>query len=250
MKALIVANWKMNPLKLKDAKALALSTKKAVSRTKGIDVIVAAPAVFVRDISTRTPKSRVFYALQNIHSESAGSYTGEISALQAKDAGATHVLIGHAERRALGETNEDTQKKVSAALAAQLIPILCVGESTRESDADYYAVVKEQLRGGLQDISEKKIGKVLIAYEPVWAIGGSIAMQPRDMHEMSIFIHKTLVERFGDVGHSLKVLYGGSVDGKNAVDMLKNGDVKGLLVGRVSVDADAFTSLIQTIDQA
>lgn len=250
MKALIVANWKMNPMSIIQAKALLSATKKEVVRTKGIEVVIAPPSIFLRELAARATKGRVSFGAQNVHFETAGSHTGEISIPQVKEAKATYLIVGHAERRARGETNEDTQKKIAATLAAQLTPILCVGESSREANADYYGFVKEQLLVALNDIPEKKLSKVIIAYEPIWAIGGMTSMKPRDMHEMSIFIRKALVERFGEVGHSIKVLYGGSVDPENAVDMLKNGDVKGLLVGRVSTVVESMTALLRAIDTA
>ena len=166
---------------------------------------------------------------------------------QAKDAGATHVIIGHAERRAIGESNEDTQKKVIAAITRSLAPILCVGEKTRSHAGEHFEFIKEQLKAGFADVPLSKIPRVTIAYEPVWAIGASTAMGPRDMHEMAIFIRKTIVGFYGEKGMAVKILYGGSVDATNAGAMLTHGDVAGLLVGRASADAASFASLVQAI---
>ena len=250
MKALIVANWKMNPPTIKQAKVLLLATKQSVMRTTGINVVVAPPSIYLRELSAGANKGRVSFGAQNVHFETAGSHTGETSILQVKEAKASYVIVGHAERRAMGETNEEVRKKVVVALAAQVTPILCVGEATREANADYYAVIKEQLLAGLLDVSEKKLAKVIIAYEPIWAIGATAAMKPRDMHEMSIFIHKTLVEKFGTTGHKVTVLYGGSIDATNVADMLRNGDVKGFLVGRASTDPKTMTELVRAVNDA
>jgi len=248
MKSLIIANWKMNPATLKEAKKLFEVTKKTVAGLKGISVIIAPPAVFLRDIAAMRP-GKIGLAAQNVHYESAGAFTGEISVPQVRDAKAQYALVGHAERRSPpaggGETNDDTRRKVAAVLAAQMKPIFCVGEKTRGTSAEHLIFVKEQLLTGLADVPPAKLSKIIIAYEPVWAIGAAQPMQPRDMHEMSIFIRKTLVEKFGETGMNITILYGGAVDATNAADMLVNGDVRGFLVGRASVDARGFADLLR-----
>jgi len=250
MKALIVANWKMNPATLKEAKKLFEETKRMAGFSKGVSVVVAPPAIFLRDIGAMLRGGKVGLATQNVHFEAAGSFTGEISIPQVRDAKATYVIIGHAERRAMGETNEDTRTKVAAVLSAKMTPIFCVGEKTRGPNGEHFTFVKEQLHTGLADVPAGKLSKIIIAYEPVWAIGATTAMQPRDMHEMSIFIRKMVVEKFGDAGMNITILYGGSVDATNAPTMLRDGDVKGLLVGRVSVERQAFTELLRAVSAA
>lgn len=249
MKSLIVANWKMNPATVKEAKKLFEATKKAAANLKGVSVVVVPPSVFLRDIAGM-PHGKVGIGAQNAHFETAGSFTGEISVPQVRDAKATHLIIGHAERRAMGESDEDVRKKVAIALDAGLTPILCIGEHARSGDGEHFAFVKEQLRIALQNISPTKLSKIVFAYEPVWAIGAKEAMQPREMHEMSIFIRKTLFERFGEPGMNAVILYGGSIDATNTATMLREGDVKGLLVGRASIDADAFTELLKAAAKA
>ena len=249
MKSLIVANWKMNPRTMREAKKLLEETKHITSLLKGVTVVVCPPVVFLRELAAGN-RGRVSFGAQNVHFESQGSYTGEISIPQIKDAKATHIIIGHAERRAMGETNDDVRKKVDTALDAGLTPIVCVGENSRDQSAGHFNFVREQLRAGISEDAGKKLSKIIIAYEPIWAIGATKAMEPRQMHEMSIFIRKTLVERFGEAGHSIKILYGGSVDGENAADMMRNGDVVGLLVGRASVDIQALTELLRACAEA
>ncbi len=247
MKSLIIANWKMNPTTFKEAKKLFEETKHMAGVTKGVSVIVAPPAIFLRDISALQRGGKVGLAMQNVHFEAGGAFTGETSISQAHDAKATYVIVGHVVRRATGVSNDDTRKKVSAVLEAKMTPIFCIGEKERGQNGEHFAFVKEQLRVGLQDVPVGKLSKIIIAYEPVWAIGATTAMQPRDMHEMSIFIRKAVVERFGDAGMNITILYGGSVDAKNAPIMLRDGDVKGFLVGRVSTDAKAFIELLRGI---
>lgn len=246
-KTIIVANWKMNPNTFQEAGALFEATKKAAEKAPNVSVIIAPPAIYLRDLAVRYKGKRISFAVQNAHYEEEGAFTGEISFAQAHDARATYALVGHSERRAAGETNYETGKKVAAALSNKLIPILCVGESQRAKNGEHFSVVKEQLRAGLQDVPPAKITRVIIGYEPVWAIGGETTMSPRDMHEMAIFIRKTIVEIYGDVGHSVKILYGASVGEKNALAMLSEAPVRGFIVGHVSVDAERFTALIKSL---
>src|SRR3989344_3639136 len=248
MKSLVVANWKMNPPSFKEAKRLFAATKKAAESAKHPTVIVAPPAIFLRELSSAYRGKRISFALQNAHSEAGGAYTGEISLAQATDAGAAYVVIGHAERRAAGETNEDTRKKVAAALAMKITPILCVGESSRNHEGAHFALVKEQLRAGLSDVEPSGMKNLVVVYEPLWTIGAEKAMSPRDMHEMAIFIRKSVMELKGGTGMNTKILYGGSINESNVADMLRNGDVHGLLVGRASEDGEKFSALLQAIE--
>lgn len=247
MKPIVVANWKMNPPSWREGKALFDGVKKALDKAPQITLIVAPPSLYVRELRATYKGKRISFALQNVHFEPSGAFTGEISCAEAKDAKVSYVLVGHAERRAMGETNEDTRKKVAAALASDVVPILCVGEAKRASDGAYFGVVKEQLRVGLADVAPAKLGRVIIAYEPVWAIGAERAMSPRDMHEMAIFIRKTIVGLRGEGGMNAKILYGGSVDETNAATMLREGDVHGLLVGRASVDSAKLGALMKSL---
>ena len=165
---------------------------------------------------------------------------------QAKDAHASFVIVGHAERREMGETDDDTRKKIVAALAQKITPILCVGEKERKGGI-YFDTIREQLRISLQDVGAKA-NRVMIVYEPLWTIGKDTTMSPSKMHEMAIFIRKTVVDLHGEVGHSMKILYGGSVNEKDAPAMLRDGDVRGFLVGRASIKAEEFAALLKVID--
>ncbi|MEK7479847.1 MAG: triose-phosphate isomerase [Patescibacteria group bacterium] len=247
-KALVVANWKMNPSSFKEAKKLFEATKRAAEGAKQSAVVVAPPALYLRELAANYRGKKISFAVQHAHFEAGGAYTGELSLPQAKDAKASYVLIGHAERRAMGETNDDTQKKVAAALALKLTPILCVGEKERKHDGEHYDIVREQLRASLAGVVPQKVNRVIITYEPLWTIGAKTAMNPRQMHEMAIFIRKTIVALHGAVGHSTKILYGGSIDAANAGAMLRDGDVRGFLVGRASITAVEFAALLQAIE--
>ncbi|OGG57863.1 triose-phosphate isomerase [Candidatus Kaiserbacteria bacterium RIFCSPHIGHO2_01_FULL_56_24] len=246
-KILVVANWKMNPQTWREAKKLFEATRKMTGKMKNISVVLAPPAIYLRPLAKDMRGNRIAFAVQNAHWEPSGAHTGELSMRQAKDAGASYVLVGHAERREMGETNEETREKVAASLKENLTPIFCVGEKARTSDAAYLETVAQQLRIGLADVTSAKVSRVIIAYEPLWAIGAEHAMRPHDMHEMTIFIRKTIVDAHGPVGHKVKILYGGSVDEKNADAMLQGGDVHGLLVGRASIDLRGFAEILRAM---
>lgn len=249
-RALIVANWKMNPATYKEAKALLEATKRAAEAAKNIAVVVAPPSVYLRDLRAAYKGKRLSFAAQNAHFERTGSYTGDISPAQVRDSKVPYVIVGHAERRAVGETDDLIRRKVIAALHERLIPILCVGESTRNQDGAHYVFVRTQLNAVFREMPVAKVPHVVVAYEPVWAIGSDTPMSARDMHEMAIFIRKTIVEMHGSAGMNVKILYGGAVDETNASSMLRDGDVDGLLVGRASTIPARFKALIETIAEA
>lgn len=250
MKATIVANWKMHPATAKEAKLLFESTRKTIEKARSISLVVAPPAIYLRELVKSYKGKRIAFALQNAHPEPIGAYTGEISIAEAKDSKATCVIVGHAERRAMGETNDDVRRKVAAAIGQKMTPIICVGETTRDSSGMHFNYIKDQLKIALMDVLPHKISQIIIAYEPVWAIGATKSMDPRDMHEMAIFIRKTIVELLGKDGMNTKMLYGGSVDETNAPAMLERGDVSGFLVGRASVEPEKFNALITSLSLA
>lgn len=247
MRSIVVANWKMNPQTFAQAKRLFEATRKAAESAKDVSVIVAPPSIFLRELATNYKGRKIAFAAQNAHFQKDGAHTGEISIPEVKDAKASAVIIGHAERRAMGETNEETRAKVNMALAQKLQPIFCVGEHKRSGSGEHFLFVKEQLRDGLRDIAPANLSKILISYEPVWAIGATQAMSPREMHEMAIFIRKMLVGSHGEKAIKTKILYGGSIDESNAHEMITEGDVQGLLVGRASTDAEKFTVLLKSL---
>jgi triosephosphate isomerase (TIM) len=249
MKTILVANWKMNPASFKEARKLFEATKKAMQACPNVSLIIAPPAIYLHGLSANYKGKRISFAVQNAHAEAKGAQTGEISIAQARDAGADYALVGHSERRAMGETNDDTRKKVSAALSLKMTPILCIGETSRLSSGEHFNTIAEQLLAGIQDVPPAKISKVIIAYEPVWAIGGETTMSPRDMHTMSIFIRKTIVGVYGDIGHKIRILYGAAVGEKNAAAMIREGDVRGFIVGHVSTNAERFTALLQLLQK-
>ena len=250
VKALVIANWKMNPSTWRDAKRLLQATKRAAEKARRASVVVAPPAIYLRDLRDVYRGKRVQYGVQHAHFETGGAETGEISLSQATASAPSYAIVGHAERRSLGESNDDTRRKVAAALALKMTPILCVGEKERKNDGEHFALVREQLRAGFTDVAAPQLQKVFVVYEPLWTIGKEKAMSPRDMHEMAIFIRKTIVDFKGEGGMKIKILYGGSIDAENAGDMLKLGDVQGFLVGRASQNPSSMSNLLQAIEAA
>jgi len=249
-KRIIIGNWKMNPRTVKDAEKLFESVAKAVSRIKKTEVVMCAPFLYLEELSeVRT--SKVALGAQDAYPGDVGAFTGEVSAEMLYDMKVRYVILGHSERRSPpaggGETNELINKKIKGALASGLKPILCVGESARDEDHGYFNLVKSQLEECLAGVSRNSVSKVIIAYEPVWAISTTINRKdatPEDSREMAVFIRKILSDKFGSDGALVRVLYGGSVNDKDAEGFLSDGGVDGLLVGKASLDIKKFTNIV------
>lgn len=247
MKCVVVANWKMNPTTFSEAKRLFEATKKSAEASRGASVIITPPSIFLRELTAKYRGSKISFGVQDAHYERSGAHTGEISLAQAKDARAKYCIIGHAERRKKGETDDDVRQKITEALALKMTPIVCVGESERTESGEQFDVVREQLRAAFSGVAASALNRVLVVYEPLWTVGKDTTMNPHEMHQMAIFMRKCAVDSHGEPGRNLKILYGGSVDESNARAMLEEGDVRGFLVGRASVDAKMFAKLLEAI---
>jgi triosephosphate isomerase len=268
-KLLIVANWKCNPQTLIEAENLFNSIKQGVKNVKGIEVVICPPFVYLfplRGISRhkdlpRGGRETNFMKLgaQNCFYEQKGAYTGEVSPAMLKDMGCEYVIIGHSERKKyFGENNDIINKKVKAALNSGLKVILCIGEDTRDSfdqkgrwTHELDPKVKEQLVGALRDVRKSKLANIIVAYEPVWAIGTGNPAIPDDILSAKIFIRKILSDLYTrKEADEVRVLYGGSTNKKNAVDFITDGQADGLLVGGASLDAEEFIAIIRSINNA
>ncbi|MDO8430366.1 MAG: triose-phosphate isomerase [Candidatus Taylorbacteria bacterium] len=248
-KRIIVGNWKMNPTTLDEAKRLFKSTKNTADKLKSISVVLCPPFIYIPALLNTRTESSVSIGAQDVYFESQGSFTGEVSPAMLKDMGVSYVIVGHSERRAKGETDEMVSKKVSALLDIGISPILCLGEKERNENGSHLEFLKDQIKNSLYKVSKKYIAKLIIAYEPVWAIGAKEAMAPEDIYEMSIFIRKVLADMYGhDEAVSMPVLYGGSVNWRDAVDIFVKGQIDGLLVGRESVNRAGFVELLKVAD--
>ena len=240
----------MNPKTLAEAKRLFLGVKKAAENLRGVLVVVCPPTVFIAELRKLYTGKRVLFGAQDVHSEKSGAHTGAVSAAMLRSVGATYAIIGHSERRAAGETNKNVQKKVRAALDERIMAILCVGELERDEHGEYLHFIKEELATALHGVAKDELKRVIIVYEPIWAVGKSFeyAMNPHDVHQMSLFILKVLSEQFDrDVAMKVSVLYGGSVEPENATALLENGDINGFLVGHASLDATTFRDILEIV---
>lgn len=251
MKKLIVGNWKMYPIRAKDAHERFLAIRKTALKLRNVQTVVCPPFVYLGSLSKVAKGHRCTLGAQNAWTEPEGAYTGEVSPLMLKSLDIGHVIIGHSERRALGETDELVRKKILSVIRAGLTAIVCVGERERDPDGNYLKLIGAQVTSAFQGISKKELGNMVIAYEPIWAIGKNAlrAASPDDALEVSILIRKTLSELYGQVGFGIPLLYGGSVDALNAKDFLMKSQVQGLLVGRASLDPEVFGAVLQSADK-
>lgn len=258
MKPLIVANWKMNPVSRKQAEHLFESIRKEICGIQNAEIVLCPPFVYLDFISKKTSKG-ISLGGQNVFWDRQGPYTGEISPQMLKDIGCDYVIIGHSERkRDLRETDEIINKKIKAALKSRIKIILCVGEESRNSfnkdgrwTGEVDLVLREQVLRYLEGIDETQIANIIMAYEPVWAISvteNSCAATPNDALSASLLIRKTALQKYNEkTARSLRILYGGSVDSKNAVNFTREDGIDGILVGNASINASEFIRLVKVV---
>jgi triosephosphate isomerase len=245
---LVIANWKMAPLSAKDgAKIIATFNKQRAG--KGAYVGWTPPSLMLAPLKAKFRAAE--FGVQNVSAEREGAHTGEVSAVQAKAAGAGYAIVGHSERRAMGETDAQVAAKVRAVLEAGMQVLLCVGERDRDDAGRYLRTLAAQIVASLDGVDPKAAKMVAVAYEPIWAIGaGKSAIGPNDLLETARFVRKTLREVLGaEVGDKTYILYGGSVDGDNAAGLVTEGEVDGFLVGRASLDPFAFAAIVKACQQ-
>ncbi len=245
LRKLIAGNWKMNTDRA-SAVALAQGIVNGVDKYKAVDLLVCPPSVYLVPVADALKGSSVALGAQNMYHEANGAFTGELSATMLKDVGCTYVILGHSERRhILKETDADVNRKTLAALAAGLIPIVCVGELLAEREAGKTgSVIKTQFDGSLAGVSAEQIEKTVIAYEPVWAIGTGKVATPEQAAEVHADLRRLLVERYNDRSAAkVRILYGGSVKASNAGELLAQPNVDGALVGGASLMADEFLGI-------
>lgn len=241
---LVAGNWKMNT-DLAEAVRLASDVARTVEG-EGVAVAVCPPFVSLEAVAEMLRESPVRLGAQTMHHEESGAYTGEVSAPMLTSVGCEYVIVGHSERRELfGETDEAVGKKVGAALRHGLVPILCVGETLEEREAgDEEAVVRRQLAGALGGVDLGDAAALVVAYEPVWAIGTGRTASPEQAQALHAVIREDLSGRFGDAGRAVEILYGGSVKPDNAAELFAQPDIDGGLIGGASLDAGAFAAIV------
>lgn len=240
----------MNPLAPSEAKRLGAGIRRAVAKLRRTKVVICPPALFLPLLAGRA-SGKLNFGAQDIFTEKKGAYTGALSAEMFAYAGASYALVGHSERRAAGELSEQTALKVRAALRAGLKVVLCVGERERDAHGQYFEFLREQVTSALNGVPRRLVEHLVLAYEPVWAIGGEAAAAdtPADFLEKKLFLRKVLSGLFGQqAAKVVPVLYGGSVDAQNALEFLTAGEADGLLVGHASLRADKFGEILNLAD--
>lgn len=243
---LIAFNWKMNPITRKIAMQLFTATKRKATLLRKVQTVVCPPLPYLDLCKRGTPRCAL--GAQDIFWEAEGAYTGAVSYMQLRDLGVKYVLVGHSESRARGERNSDIHKKIKAALLGSLTPIVCVGESSREERGGHLEVVKTQIEEALYGLPKTSMKQIVIAYEPLWAIGkGAVrGATPDEIFEMVIYIKKIVSDMYGTKSiPPTKILYGGSVHPLSVKEILLRGGVDGLLVGRASLDVKAVVEILQ-----
>jgi len=243
---LLAGNWKMHGTR-PETTALIDGIKEAAANARDRDVVVAPPFSALETAARTLAGTTMGLAAQNLHAEPKGAFTGEISGEMLKDVGCGYVIIGHSERRQyFNETNEMVRNKIGAALRSDLKPIVCIGETLREREADNtLPVIERQVREGLAGLTRDAVRNLVIAYEPVWAIGTGKTASPEQAEEVHAAIRGLLREFAGDNGaDSVRILYGGSVKADNIDALMAQPNIDGALVGGASLDAAAFSRII------
>lgn len=249
-KPILVANWKNNPKSAEEASELLAALSRKALLYKKLSLAIAPPYVYL-EMARKKIGKYANLAAQDIFFTSEGAHTGSVTPDILKSFGTRLVIVGHSERRALGETNEVVATKVRTAFASGIVPLLCIGESERDGEGNHLQFIQDEIKLSLEGIRRKEDAeKLVIAYEPVWAIGKDAeeAIKPADLAEMVIFIKKTLTDIYGrEAADTIPVLYGGSVGGSNALELYKGTGIRGFLVGRASLDPKQFCEIAQAL---
>jgi triosephosphate isomerase len=243
---LIAGNWKMNT-RHASASALAKSVVNAVGEEPAVDVVLCPPSVYLSNVADAVAGTPVGLGAQTLYAADDGAFTGEVNAGMLTDVGCRYVILGHSERRGLmGETDEQVNQKLNAAMAGNLIPIVCVGETLEDREAGRTEqVVETQIRGSLKGLDEVRAAGIVVAYEPVWAIGTGRTATPEQAEEVHAFIRQLLGQLFSeDAAAQIRIQYGGSVKPGNAKELLGQPNIDGALVGGASLKVDDFVGII------
>jgi len=247
--SLVIGNWKLNPNTLVEAATLTTALTKKYRAKEGTTVAVAPPFPYLSEVSKKLGQSKIMLAAQDVSTEPMGPFTGEVSAMQLRDLKTEYVIIGHSERRAMGETDEQVQKKITIALKHKLTPVVCIGERERDSQGAFFTFVEGQLRSLATVLSQASIKKVVIAYEPIWAIGTGKTATVDDVKEMQLFLFSVLAKLYDrPTANKVCLLYGGSVKPDNVKDLHCGGGMSGFLVGGASLKAEDFLHIIKATD--
>ncbi len=240
----MIANWKATPDSLKVAlKNISLISKMS---SPGVSKIICAPFVFVPLIKSKS----LIMGAQDVSLFTEGAHTGEVTAKMLASIGVKYVILGHSERRKMGEDREIIKEKITRALSAGISPVVCIGEKDRDSDGEFFGLLREELHALFKSVPKKNLSKIVIAYEPIWAISteNKGAIDPNVLRETLVFIRKIMHDIVGNKEASkIKIIYGGSVDHKNAKEIIKEGGAEGFLVGKASQNPALFEKLLKSL---
>ena len=254
MRTLFIAgNWKMNPTSREAAVNLADAVKTGVGQAANVHVAICPPSVYIDSVDLVLEGSLIGLGAQNMHWKTDGAHTGELSGAMLNDVGCTHVILGHSERRhGMGETDAQVNAKLHAALAVGLIPIVCIGETQQERESEQTEdVIEGQLTGSLDGLSPDQMTGVVLAYEPVWAIGTGLTATPHQAQAAHAFIRRWLATKFDEATAARVIVqYGGSVKADNALELLSSPDIDGALVGGASLKPADFIGIFQAAQAA
>lgn len=246
-KKVIAGNWKMNKL-LGEAVQFVDVVKERVPSNEKVEAVVCAPFPYLPTLVEKAKNTNLEIAAQNMHFEDNGAYTGEVSPEMLKDIGVTYVVLGHSERREMfAETDETVNKKAHAAFKHGLVPIICVGETLEQREAnETMTIVENQVKAALEGLTEAQVKEAIVAYEPIWAIGTGKTATSEQANEVCTHIRKTVAETVSEAAsEALRIQYGGSVKPSNVDELLAQSDIDGALVGGASLEADSFLQLVE-----
>lgn len=253
-KKIVAGNWKMN-MSLTEGRELFSEIKKLISEEiKGNQgVVVCPPFIHISSLpQSLTSDDRIAVGAQNCHQSDSGAFTGEVSAAMLASAGASYVIIGHSERRLyFAESNVQLAQKLDAVLKNGLTPIFCIGETLdQRNDGSYFGIIKQQLAEAAFHLSAADFAKIVIAYEPVWAIGTGLTASPEQAQEIHFYIRNLIAEKYNQsLAGDMTILYGGSCNPKNASELFAQPDIDGGLIGGASLKARDFTDIVKALDQ-
>ena len=243
-KPIIAGNWKMHKT-IAEALEFVNDVKDRVNNDK-VEAVICAPFTLLKDLKQATKGTNIKIGAQNMHFEEKGAFTGEISPLMLKELDMDYVVIGHSERRQyFNETDETVNKKVLKALEVGIDPILCVGETLEEREAgNTKDVCKVQVEKALENVSKEDLAKVVIAYEPVWAIGTGKTATSEDANDVIAYIREVVANLYGELANEVRIQYGGSVKPSNVAEIMNQSDIDGALVGGASLEANDYVELV------